>query len=210
MSSVKPNPLILALMIGGVLLGCSKQDPSASFEPLGDGAPEFASTAELGTPQGFMAGRWCVTDYSDPVFQKQLGLGALGEEAEVDKDWYYDFKSDGTFTCGDSGLGWSVTGKYAMNGNVVQLTYEEMQGHTIPDAEAEYKKKEESGRTSGIASAMVMESVFESFRRWTAIEVASDKKHLFWIGTGMAVPGAAPGAPPVGGKGLERMGEKKG
>lgn len=190
--------------------GCKTGSAEKEYEPMGSKAPEFGSTPDLATVQGFIVGKWALTDYSDPIFAKQLGLESIAAEEKPDKEWWYEFSKDGSFKCGNTGQKWQAEGHYAVNGNQVGLTYETMAGRTIQEAQAEYQKREESGRGSAIMTAMVMESVFKSFQMWITVEVASDKKRLYFSGTGTSIAGASGNAPPVGGKGLERMAEKTG
>ncbi|HTQ11143.1 MAG TPA: hypothetical protein VMI31_13835 [Fimbriimonadaceae bacterium] len=177
--------MIKALVVAGVaglcLLLCGCQPPKPKFEPMGDKAPTLGSSGKTSF-NDFLVGRWCV---DDPF------------AGGIDKHHFYEFKSDGTFTCGQ-GTMWKCTGKWASNTNSATLSYLTMNDESYEAYRAEVKKGDESGVQALIQKALIYDGVYGFLDKSNVVYVDQDQKHLTFSPPTQAPP---PGSPDTSGAG---------
>jgi hypothetical protein len=165
--------VLVALGIVGALLlaGCGEKKAEAA--PLGNAAPEFGKAPEHASLQAFMVGKWCV----------------VASMAGPDPTRYYEFKADGTFTCGDSDGDWDAAGKWSATGELASLTYETMKGKPWLQFQEEYKKDEQEGGQVSVARAVFYDDLYGELQEMTAVRVSEDDPRQLTFGAPPPPPG---------------------
>lgn len=136
--------------------------------PMGDAAPAFSSTTELGTVPGFIVGRWCMI--------------SMASGGVPDPQRYFEFKSDGTFETGNAHNEWKSTGRWTEANGTVSLAYETMNGKTLEAFQAEYKKDEEGGGQVSVQRALLYDAVYDEIAKLNTLHVDQDGQHLAFGG----------------------------
>jgi len=113
----------------------------------------------------------------------------------LDEHHYYEFKSDGTFACGQ-GTQWKCTGKWTANANSVYLSYATMNDKTYEEFRAEVKKGDDSGVQVGVARALVYEPIYDFLDKMSTIYLDDDQKHLTFSPPTRAPAAGTPGTSP--------------
>ncbi|MBS1714253.1 MAG: hypothetical protein JST30_07935 [Armatimonadetes bacterium] len=179
---MKRSLIGLCLAVGTAsLFGCaSPSNSTPEFDVRsGDGAPEFGSSEALKSYSGFVVGHWALTDYVDPEFAKQLGIGALSQQmADQPVSNVFDFASDGTFVYRRMKAEWKVAGKWAENGQGLTLTYESFNGKPLQQAQEESRKAAEGGTQAGVAQDLFMDQLTAEMQKLTVLRLASNKRML--------------------------------
>ena len=176
----------LALALCTAVVGCQLPQPGpAEFDVrLGDGAPEFGSGDTTKTLTQFVIGHWALTDYVDPEFSRQLGLGALAKEmADQPVIEVFEFRADGTFQYKRLKANWVVAGKWQDTGNAVILTYQTYNGKPLQQAQEESKRAAEGGTQAAVANDLLMDGLTGNIQKLTTLQVASNKRILVFTST---------------------------
>jgi hypothetical protein len=160
---------LLALLLTMLAIGCKKEE--TVMAPMGDAAPDYGSTLQLATLQGFLPGRWC------------LEMGG-----DTDATRYYEFKQDGTFDCGDSDSEWTAAGRWTVAGDRAHLTYETMKGKPFQQFQEEYRKDKQGGGQVAVARALFYDNLYQELGSMTSLAVDEDKKGLTFGNPQQAAP----------------------
>jgi len=172
---------LLSLVSLNGLSGCtaSQQAPAEYDVRAGDSAPEYGSSEAMKSYGQFIVGHWAMTDYVDPEFAKQLGIGALSKEmADQPVSDVFTFGQDGTFEYRRLKSDWKVSGHWKDDGAGLTLSFETYNGKPLQQAVQESKKAAEGGTQAAVAKDLFMDSLMSDVQKLTTLRLASNKRML--------------------------------
>ena len=169
---------LILFMFSITLIGCGMVgSPPAEVKwvEVGETAPDAAADVNA-----FVVGTWGVKMGDiDPAFAKQLGLQELSAQAEdATVTQYYTFSDDGTFTYTEKGKKWNFGGKWASNGNTVNLTFETLDGEPMQKKMEEMNKGAEGGTQAGVGRDLYFDQVYEALQKRATLTAAPGQKKL--------------------------------
>lgn len=206
---------VASLILIGLLSGCNSGPAEPELTRLGDTAPAFGSTTELGTIQGFAVGKWTPRDYIDPIFAKQLGVGAIEEQQSTETgpiEELYELTADGRLSVDLRAAKVKMGGTWTVTGDTISLNYTTLNDNPIQAEKARLLKAAEGGTQGAVRNEVITDMVTSAMEKMTTMIVSSDKKMLFFSSSMPAPAGVSEGEMAaftnLAGKALERLGTK--
>lgn len=206
---------VASLLLIGILAGCNSGPAEPELTRLGDTAPEFGSKPDLGTIQGFVVGKWTPRDYIDPIFAKQLGVGAIEEQQSSETgpiEELYVITADGKFSVDLKAARVKMGGTWTVVGNTISLNYTTLNDNPIQAEKARLMKAAEGGTQGAVRNEVITDMVTTAMEKQTTMIVSSDKKMLFFSSSMAAPAGMSEGEMAsfanLSGTALERLAEK--
>lgn len=153
-------------------------------ELVGDAAPAMGTEGL----SGFVVGNWAVqVGEFDPELMKQMGLGSLLTEDEVEGlafEDIYSFSADGTFTMKRWDQDWKVTGKWSAAADTISLTYEKYNDKTLAQLGEEKRKQAEVGSQAGVLGDLMYDNLMKKLQARANLYLGRDKKTLTFFKPG--------------------------